>query len=137
MIYIKTLTYLASLKVYYHCYKIIEHFISRTYYYCFYNTYQGCFWGPFPFGEEDYCCVCKTRNHYSLEELNSIKHNNFKFEKYYLNILRDLTEIEKIDPTICFWEDKFYCKFRNKQEGTEGQTCLRNVIDYLFNTEID
>ena len=76
MIYIKTLTYLASLEVYYHCYKIIEHFISRYYYYCLYDRYQGCVRGPFPFGEKDYCCVCKTRNHYSLEELNSIKHNN-------------------------------------------------------------
>ena len=43
-----------------------------------------------------------------------------------------MTEFEKIDPTICFWEDEFYYKFKNWQEGTEGQTCLRNVIDYLF-----
>ena len=101
-IYIKPLTYLASLEVYYHCYKIIEYFIYSSYYYCLCDRYQGCLRQPF--GGEDYCCVCKTRIHYSFEKLNSIKHNSFKLQKFYLNLLRDLTEIEKIDPTACFWD---------------------------------
>ena len=134
MIFVKSLIYLASLEVYYHCYKIIEHFIHSSYYYCLCDRYQGCLREPF--GGEDYCCVCKTRIHYSLEKLNSIKHNSFKLQKFYLNLLRDLTEIERIDSTACFWEGEFYYKYRNWQEGSESQTCLRNVIDYLFNMEL-
>ena len=99
-------TYLASLEVYYHCDKIIEHFIHSSYYYCLCDRYQGCLRKPF--GGEDYRCNCKTRIHYSLEKLNSIKHNSFKLQKFYLNILRDLTEIERIVSTACFWEGEFY-----------------------------
>ena len=72
-----------------------------------------------------------------LEKLNCIKRNSFKLQKFYLNLLRDLTEIEKIDPTARFWEGEYYYKYRNWQERTERKAYLRNVIDYLFNMEIN
>ena len=98
------------------------------------DRYQGCL--PETFGGEDYCCICKTRIHYSLEKLNSIKHNNFKLQKFYLNLLRDPTEIERTESTACFWEGEFYYKYKNWQKGPESQTYLRHVND-LFNMEID
>lgn len=100
------------------------------------DRYQDCERGPFPFAGKDHCWVCRTHAHYSLEKLNNIKHDSFRLEKFYLNILRDLAEILSIDPTACFWDNEVYYKHKNWQEGTESQTRLRNVIDVLFSIEI-
>ena len=137
MIYIKTLTYLASQEVYYHCYKIFEHFFYSTFYYCLCNRYQGCERGPFPFGGKDYGCVCRTHYHYSLEQLEDIKHNSFKLEKLSLNILRDLEKSLSIDPTACFWNDEVFHKYKNYQEGIESQACLKDLINILFTISTD
>ena len=133
----KTLTYLASQEVYYNGYKILEHFIYSTFYYCLCNRHQGCQCGSFPFGGKDYCCVCRTHYHYSLEQLEDIKHNSFKLEKFYLNILRDLEKNSSVDPTTSFWNDEVFHKYKNYQEGTESQACLKDVINILFNISTD
>ena len=123
---VKSLTYIGSWKVFYHSYKIVEHFPYRSYWFCFCDRYQGCVQEPFAGEEEeDYCCVCRARNHYSLKKLEKIKHGSFKLEKYYLNILRDL----RVDPTTCFWEDEFCYQFRN------WRTCLRSNLDFSFTFE--
>lgn len=132
----KTLTCLASREVYYLCYKTPEHFIYSFYYYCLCDRYQGSERGPFPFGGKDYCCVCRTHALYSLEKLNNIKHDCFKLEKFYLNILKDFAEILSIDPTSCFWNNEVYYRYKNWQEGTGSQKCLRNATDVLFNIEV-
>ena len=44
-------------------------------------------------------------------------------QKLYLNLLRDLTEIERINLTACFWEGEFYYQLRN------WRTCLRSNLD--------
>ena len=74
--------------------------------------------------------------HYFLEKLDNIKHNNFELQNFYLNILRGLAEIVRVDLTACFYEGKVYYKYRNWQEGTESQICLRSVIDKYFNIDL-
>ena len=133
----KTLTYLASLEVYYQCCKILEHFTYSSFWYCICDKYQGCLRGPYPVAGREYCCVCRTHAHYSLEKLNNIKHDSFELEKFYLNILRDLVETLSVDPTVCIWKGEVFYKHKNWQEGTEIQTCLRNVIDILFTINTD
>ena len=121
------MTYIASRDAFYHCYKVAEHFTYSSYWFCLCDRYQGCIREPFAGDEEeDYCCVCRARNHYSLKKLDKIKRDSFKLEKYYLNILRDLAEILRVDPTACFWEDEFYYQFRN------WRACLRSILDFLF-----
>ena len=75
MIHLKNLTYLASIEVYYHCYIIFEHFIHRSYFYCLYDRYQGCFLGQ---QGKDYCIVNRTFNHYTLEQLEKLKFDFFE-----------------------------------------------------------
>ena len=128
----KTLSYLASLEVYYQCYKIIEHNIHSSYGYCLCDRYQGCWRGPYLVAGNDYRCICITHSHYTLEKLNNVKYNSFQLERFYSNILRDLAELLSVDPTACFWGNKLFYKYRNWQEGTESQTYLRDVIDTLF-----
>ena len=132
MFYMKTLSYMASREVYYQCYKIIEDFIHSFYWCCLCDRYQGCRRGPYPVARNDYCYICITYSHYILGKLNNVKYNSFQLERFYLNILRDLAEILRVDPTACFWENELFYKYRNWQEGTESQTCLRDVIDTLF-----
>ena len=133
MFYMKTLLYLASREVYYQCYKIIKHFIHSSYWYWLCDRYQGCWRGPYPVAGNDYCCICITHAHYTLEKLNNVKYDFFfRLKRFYLNILRDLAEILSVDQTACFWENNFFYKYRNWQEGTESQTCLRDIIDTLF-----
>ena len=87
-IYIKRLTYLASLEVCYQCYKIIEHLISCSFLNCFCDRYDGCLRSEY--ASKDYCIVCRTYASYDLEKLKDIKRNSFNLEKFYLNMLRDL-----------------------------------------------
>ena len=114
----KTLTYLASLEVYYQCCKILEHFTYSSFWYCICDKYQGCLRGPYPVAGREYCCVCRTHAHYSLEKLNNIKHYSFELEKFYLNILRDLVETLSVDPTVCIWKGEV---FTNIKIGKKGQ----------------
>lgn len=143
MFHVKSLVYLASREVYYHCYGIIENcsFYSHDYFLC--HRYQGCIRGAS--AKKDYCCVCRTYEHYSLQELNDIKHNSFKLEKYYLNILRDLADILSIDPTPSFWKIQ-YCYwpcFTSSQETIDyllhfnRRTCciFKGNLDYLFSSK--
>ena len=125
------MTYIASREVFYHCCRITEHFTYSSYWFCLCDKYQGCVREPFAGdeGKEDYCCVCRACNHYSLKKLDKIKRDSFKLEKYYLNILRNVAEILRVDPTACFWEDEFYYQFRN------GRACLRSILDFLFTFE--
>ena len=125
------MTYLASLEVCYQCYKIIGHLISCSFLNCFCDRYDGCLRSEY--ASKDYCIVCRTYASYDLEKLKDIKRNSFKLEKFYLNMLRDLAEIKIIDSATVFWNDKALYKYKNWSEGTESQTCLRNVIAYFFN----
>ena len=95
------------------------------------DKYERCPREPHPVARKDYCPICTTQAHYSIEELDNIKHNSFELEKFYLNILRDLAEILSVDSVFVFG------KVRNWQEGTESQTFLRNVIDILFAINTD
>ena len=134
---VKSLSFLASQEVYYSCYQIIEHIVHSAFWYCLCDRYQGCL------REEsllsycsqtlgaDYCCICWTLNHYKLKGLNEIK-CSFYQEKFYLHLLRDLAGILSVDPEACFWEDEFCYKYRNYREGTESQTCLRDIIDFYL-----
>ena len=119
------MTYIAFREVFYHCYKIVEHFTYSSYMFCLCDRYQGCIRKPFAGeeGEKDYCCLCRARNHYLLGKLGKIKRDSFKLEKYYPNILRDLAEILRVEPTVCFWEDEFCYQFRN------WRTCLRSNLN--------
>ena len=74
--------------------------------------------------------------HNSLEKLDNIKYDSFELQKFYLNILKDLSEIVSVDQTACFWEGEVYYKYKNWQEGTESQTCLRSVSDKYFNVDL-
>ena len=132
----KTSTYLASLEDYYHCYRILEHFIYSSQYYCLCDIYQGCLRGLYPIAGKDYCCVCRTHMHCSLEKLDNINHDRSELQKFYMNILRDLSEVVSANSTACFQEGKVYYTYRNWQEGTESQTCLRSVIDNYFNIDL-
>ena len=80
----------------------------------------------------DYCCVCRTFRNYKLQELEKIKHDSFRLERFYLNLSRDLVEILEVDPTACFWEDKIYYKYKDYRDRTESQSCLRDHIDFYF-----
>lgn len=102
MYHIKSLVYLASQEAFYQCYRIIENFTQYSHLYCLCHVYQGCVQEYS--ARKDYCCVCRFRKEYYLKDLHDVKRNSFKFEKYYLNILRDLTKILSVDPAVCFWE---------------------------------
>ena len=109
---VESLSILASREVYYSCCWIIEHFAYTAYWFCLSDEYQGCLreermlsYGSATLGA-DYCCICRTSGYYKLEGLNQIKHNSFHLERFYLNLLRDITEILDVDPTACFWDDE-------------------------------
>ena len=108
MIFIKTLSFVASREMYYHCYRITEHFIHSCFSHCMCDRYQGCSKGPEPVAENEYCCVCRTRVHYILGQLKIVKDNSFVVKRFYPNILRDLAEILSVDLTTWFWENDFF-----------------------------
>ena len=103
MIYVKSLSYLVALKVYFLCYNTVRHFKQNFYFYSLCHRYQGCETGFFPNNSRGYCCVCRTKNHYTLEKLEKIKRNLFQLEKFYLELLKDLNKIVTVDSTVCFW----------------------------------
>ena len=91
----KSLLFLASRKVYYGCYLIIEHFVYSAFWYCLCDEYQGCLREDYALNYRsatlgvDYCSICRTFRHYKLKELEKIKHDSFRLERFYLNLLRD------------------------------------------------
>ena len=76
MFKVKSLAYLASREAYYHCYRIIDNFNIYCYDHCLCYRYQGCV--KKLFARTDCCCVCRTNEHCSLDELDNIKHDSFK-----------------------------------------------------------
>ena len=83
----KSLVYLASREVFFHCYGIIRNFNESAHRYCLCDGYQGCLRELS--ARRDYCCVCRFRKEYRLEDLHNVESNIFKFEKYCLNNLKD------------------------------------------------
>ena len=106
MFYGKSLVYLASREVCYHCYGISNNFNFNSDDYCLCDRYQGCVQKLS--ASKDYCCVCRINGHYSLEEWNGVNHNSFKLERFYLSILRDLTEVLSFELPFQFWENEYY-----------------------------
>ena len=85
-----------KVETFYECYKIIENFLGKGYYYCLCNLYQG---SP---TERDslagvchYCCSCRVFIRYSIQELDTAKKDILKLKKFYFDILNDLQEIKK------------------------------------------
>ena len=72
MIYMKkTLSFLASREVYYHCYRIIKHIIHSSFWYCLCDRHQGCMRGPEPVAGNEFCSVCRTHARYTLEKTSN------------------------------------------------------------------
>ena len=38
----------------------------------------------------------------------------------------------EVHPTACFWNNEFFYKSRNWISRTESDSCLRDVISFLF-----
>ena len=135
---VKSLVYLASREVFYHCFGIIENFAYYSQDYCLCSMYQGCARGLLV--RKDYCCVCRISEHYSLERLNKIEHNNFKLERFYLSILilSILTEMLSIEPTVFFWKNDYYnwvCFASFERGKGEYIDSFRENFDYLFSSK--
>ena len=133
---VKSLVYLASREVFYHCFGIIDSFAYYSQDYCLCFLYQGCARGLL--ARKDYCCICRISEHYSLERLNEIKHNSFKLERFQLRILRDVAEMLSIEPTVFFWKNDYYnwvcfASF----EGGKGEyiDSFKENLDYLFRSK--
>ena len=128
----KSLVYWACREAYYHGYGFIKNFTFCFHYHYLCDRYLGCDRGPST--RKDFCCVCRTKKYCSLEELNDIKHNSLKLQKFCLNIVRDLIEILSIKLTASFWKFQyFYCQFTHKFRTR--YTCLRSNLDYLFSSK--
>ena len=135
MIYVKSLSYLVALKVYFLCHNTVRHFKQSSYFYCLCDRYQGCETGFSSNNSRGYCCVCRTKNHYTLEKLEKIEHNLFQLEKFYLELLKDLNEIVTVDSTVCFWTRELIFVQRDWQQGTRNCVYLGNLIFYLFSSK--
>ena len=120
MYHMKSMVYLASWEVFFHCYGIIWNFNECAYLYCLCDVYKGCLRELS--ARRDYCCICRFRKEYRLEDLHNVQSNSFKLEKYCLNILKDLVEILSVNPSVCFWEYECNCQFRS---------CYGFSVDYL------
>ena len=132
---VKSLVYLASWEVFYHCFGIIDNFGYYSQDYCLYSVYQGCARGLLR--RKDYCCVCRSE-HYSLERLNKIKHNSFRLERFYLGILRDVAEMLSVKEIVFFWKNDYYnwVRFASFEEGKgEYIDSFRENLDYFFSSK--
>ena len=133
MFKVKSLAYLASREAYYHCYGIIDNFSVYCYDHCLCYRYQGCV--KKLSARTDYCCVCTTNEYYSLDELDNIKHDRFKLQKFFLSILRVVAEILSLDPTVSFWKSDYYnwiCFTLSLNDGVECVDLFRLNLDYYF-----
>ena len=126
-----SLTY--PLEIFYYCYRTIEYFLARAHYCCLCDLYQGCQTKRDCLeGARDYCCVCCILNHYSIDELNTVKSDIFKLTEFYLNLLDDVQEIYKVKLDLNFWDDKVKFKFRNWKTGEKSRSYLRDSIEFLY-----
>ena len=127
MFKVKSLAYLASREAYYHCYGIIDNFSIYCYDHCLRYRCQDCV--KKLSARTDYCCVCWTNEHYSLDELDNIKHDSFK-----LNV----AEILSLDPTVSFWRRDYYnwiCFTPSSYRGIECVDLFRLNLDYYFSSK--
>ena len=136
MFKVKRLAYLASREAYNHCYGIINNFSIYYYDHCLCYRYQDC--ARKTFCKTDYCCVCRTNEHYSLDELDNIKRSSFKLQKFFLSILRDVAEILSLDPTVSFLKSDYYnwiCFTPSSNGGVECVDLFRFNLDYYFSSK--
>ena len=99
-----------------------------------YERFQGCIRRHL--ARKDYCCVCAFHKHYSHRELDFIKHDGLKLQKFYFNILKDLAEIMCVDPTVVFWETEyFYYKYTQKLRTR--RTSLRKNLECYFSSQVE
>ena len=130
----KSLRCLSSLKAFWQCYGIIEKFTFcyGRYYLC--ERFRGCIRRHI--ARKDYCCVCVFHKHYSHRELDFVKHDGLKLQKFYFNILKDLAEIVCVNPTVVFWENEyFYCKYT--QKFRTRHTSMRKNLEYYFLSQME
>ena len=131
MIIDTSLTYLVE--IFYYCYRTTENFLARAHYYCLCDLYQGCQTKRDCLeGGCNYCCVCHILNHYSIDELNTVKTDIFKLTEFYLNLLDDVREIYKVKPDLNFWDVKVDFKFRNWKTGDKIRSYLRGSVEFLY-----
>ena len=109
MFYMKTLTCLASREVYYLCFK------SRNNLFTAFTT-TVCVTDTKVLKEDLFLLVGKTIVVF-VEPTHTIliKHDSFKLEEFYLNILKDLAEILSVAQTACFWNNEVYYRYKNWQ----------------------
>ena len=97
-----------------YCYRTIEHFLARARHCCLCDLYQGCQTKRDCLERaRDYCCVCLILNHHSIDELNTLKRDIFKFTEFYLNLLDYVREIYKVKSDLNFWDGEVEFKSRN------------------------
>ena len=83
-------------------------------------------------GARDYCCVCRILNHYSIDELNTVKRDIFKLTEFYLNLMDDVREIYKGKSDLNLWNDEFEFKFRNWKIGEKSRSYLRDSVGFFL-----
>ena len=125
-----SLSYLAALKVYFLCFNIVRHFTQISYFYCLCDRCQGCKTGFFPNNFRGYFCVCRTKNHYTLERLEKTKRDLFQLEKRYWELLKDLNDIVTVDSTGFFLDT--LVNIRTKRlTGRYNELCLFRKCDFF------
>ena len=129
-----SVTHSAPVLIFDECYRIIEHFLSRSYHYCLCDMYHGCpTKGDCLTGTRYYCCICRVYMYYSIDELNTVKRDEVKLKNFYLDILKDIEEIKKVRCDNDFWDDEVEFKFRDWKIGKEDRSNFRDSVIFLFN----
>ena len=123
-----------KVETFYKCYKIIEKFFGKGYYYCLCNLHQGC---PTErdclAGVRHHCCVCHVFIRYSIQELDTVKKDISKLKKFYFGILDGLQEIKKVQAAFDFWDNEVKFRLKDWYTGKERRSFLRNSIEFLYN----
>ena len=74
--------------IFWGCYKTIENIHSIESWFCIYHQHSGCqLIKDFIKGQKRYCCICQFQDSFNLWELNEIKREVNKLEKYYMDIM--------------------------------------------------
>ena len=95
----RLLTY--AVEIFYCCCRTIENFLARAHYYCLCDLYQGCQTKRDCLeGARDYCCVCRILNHYSIDELNTVKRDIFKLTEFTLIFWMTFEKFIKLSLTL-------------------------------------
>ena len=101
-------------ELFYYCYRTIENFLTKTFWYCLCNLYQVCqIERGHLQGAREYCCVCQIANDYSIDRLMAVKNDIFKLTEMYIQLL----EVE--------------FKFRDRH-CKEARSYLRDSIEFLY-----